>query len=138
MKQINNNKTIVSIVGIRPDFIRMSSVFKLLDKNFNHILIHTGQHFDKNLSDILALEKLNKSDKLIKDCYRIESFMYNVLIKCLESKMLFQEEIIGLLLKTLVIIFDNKNRLASVVSRFFYLTTFDSNILYISILINQN
>ena len=58
MKQINNNKTIVSIVGIRPDFIRMSSVFKLLDKNFNHILIHTGQHFDKNLSDIF-FEELN-------------------------------------------------------------------------------
>lgn len=45
-------KTIVSIVGIRPDFIRMSKIFKLLDKNFNHILIHTGQHFDKNLSEI--------------------------------------------------------------------------------------
>jgi UDP-N-acetylglucosamine 2-epimerase (non-hydrolysing) len=45
-------KTVISIVGIRPDFIRMSKVFKLLDKNFNHILIHTGQHFDKNLSDV--------------------------------------------------------------------------------------
>jgi UDP-N-acetylglucosamine 2-epimerase (non-hydrolysing) len=56
MKQTNKNKTIVSIVGIRPDFIRMSSVFKLLDKNFNHILIHTGQHFDKNLSDIFFEE----------------------------------------------------------------------------------
>ena len=56
MKQIKNNKTIVSIVGIRPDFIRMSSIFKLLDKNFNHILIHTGQHFDKNLSDIFFEE----------------------------------------------------------------------------------
>ena len=45
-------KTVVSIVGIRPDFIRMSKIFKLLDKNFKHILIHTGQHFDKNLSQV--------------------------------------------------------------------------------------
>jgi len=45
-------KTIVTIVGIRPDFIRMAEIFKKLDKNFNHILIHTGQHFDKNLSSI--------------------------------------------------------------------------------------
>lgn len=45
-------KTIVSITGIRPDFIRMSEVFKKLDKNFNHILIHTGQHYDTNLSDV--------------------------------------------------------------------------------------
>lgn len=43
-------KTIVSIVGIRPDFIRMSNVFRLLDKEFNHIIIHTGQHFDDALS----------------------------------------------------------------------------------------
>ena len=30
-------KTVVSITGIRPDFIRMKEIFKLLDKNFNHI-----------------------------------------------------------------------------------------------------
>ncbi len=46
------NKTVVTITGIRPDFIRMSFVFKELDNNFNHILIHTGQHFDKNLSSV--------------------------------------------------------------------------------------
>lgn len=45
-------KTIVTITGIRPDFIRMSEIFKKLDKHFNHILIHTGQHFDKLLSDV--------------------------------------------------------------------------------------
>lgn len=43
---------IVTISGIRPDFIRMSEIFKLLDKNFNHILIHSGQHVDTNLSDV--------------------------------------------------------------------------------------
>ena len=45
-------KTIVTITGIRPDFIRMCNVFKELDKNFKHILIHTGQHYDTNLSDV--------------------------------------------------------------------------------------
>jgi UDP-N-acetylglucosamine 2-epimerase len=45
-------KTVVTITGIRPDFIRMSEIFKKLDKNFNHILIHTGQHYDKLLSDV--------------------------------------------------------------------------------------
>ena len=45
-------KTIVTITGIRPDFIRMSFVFKELDANFNHILIHTGQHFDEKLSGV--------------------------------------------------------------------------------------
>jgi len=45
-------KTIITVTGIRPDFIRMSEIFKKLDKNFKHILIHTGQHFDKLLSDV--------------------------------------------------------------------------------------
>lgn len=44
--------TIVTISGIRPDFIRMSEIFKLLDRNFNHILVHSGQHVDTNLSDV--------------------------------------------------------------------------------------
>jgi UDP-N-acetylglucosamine 2-epimerase (non-hydrolysing) len=51
-------KTIVTITGIRPDFIRMAFVFKELDKQFNHILIHTGQHFDTNLSSVF-FEQLN-------------------------------------------------------------------------------
>lgn len=42
------------IVGIRPDFIRTSEVIRLLDKrdDVNLRLVHTGQHYDKNLSDI--------------------------------------------------------------------------------------
>lgn len=49
-------KTIVTITGIRPDFIRMSFIFKELDKHFNHILIHTGQHYDEKLSNVFFKE----------------------------------------------------------------------------------
>lgn len=49
-------KTVVTVSGIRPDFIRMSEIFKKLDNNFNHILIHSGQHFDKLLSDVFFEE----------------------------------------------------------------------------------
>jgi len=47
-------KTIVTITGIRPDFIRMAEIFKQLDSAdwCKHILIHTGQHYDKLLSDV--------------------------------------------------------------------------------------
>jgi UDP-N-acetylglucosamine 2-epimerase (non-hydrolysing) len=45
-------KTFVTVTGIRPDFIRMSAIFKKLDQEFNHIMIHTGQHFDNLLSDV--------------------------------------------------------------------------------------
>ncbi len=49
-------KTVVSVCGIRPDFIRFSAIFPKLDLNFNHILIHTGQHFDKLMSDVFFEE----------------------------------------------------------------------------------
>lgn len=54
-------KTVMTVVGIRPDFIRMSAIFKLLDANFNHVLVHTGQHFEYKLSDMF-FEELNIRD----------------------------------------------------------------------------
>lgn len=51
-------KTIVTITGIRPDFIRMRNVFCELDKSFNHIMVHTGQHYDDELSKVF-FEELN-------------------------------------------------------------------------------
>jgi len=56
-------KAVVSVVGIRPDFIRMSAIFKKLDARFNHILVHTGQHYNKLLSDVFFDElKIRKPD----------------------------------------------------------------------------
>lgn len=56
-------KTIMTITGIRPDFIRMSEIFKKLDLEFNHILVHTGQHYDKLLSEVFFEElEIRKPD----------------------------------------------------------------------------
>jgi UDP-N-acetylglucosamine 2-epimerase (non-hydrolysing) len=49
-------KTVVTITGIRPDFIRMAHTFQKLDKTFHHILIHTGQHYDNKLSSVFFSE----------------------------------------------------------------------------------
>ena len=60
-------KVIVTITGIRPDFIRMAEIFKQLDENFKHILIHTGQHYDKLLSDVFFDElSIRKPDYILK------------------------------------------------------------------------
>jgi UDP-N-acetylglucosamine 2-epimerase (non-hydrolysing) len=54
---------ILTITGIRPDFIRMSKIFKKFDENFEHILVHTGQHYDKLLSDVFFEElQIRKPD----------------------------------------------------------------------------
>ncbi len=55
-KSSESLKTIVTVTGIRPDFIRMKEVFLKLDNTFNHILIHSGQHYDEMLSDIFFQE----------------------------------------------------------------------------------
>jgi len=56
-------KQVLTITGIRPDFIRMSEIFKKLDDTFNHILIHTGQHYDKLLSEVFFEElEIRKPD----------------------------------------------------------------------------
>jgi UDP-N-acetylglucosamine 2-epimerase (non-hydrolysing) len=62
-------KTIVTVSGIRPDFIRMSNVFSALDEAdwCNHVLIHTGQHYDTLLSDVFFTDlKIRKPDYNLK------------------------------------------------------------------------
>lgn len=43
---------IVTVVGTRPEIIKLSNVIKELDKYTNHILVHTGQNYDYELNEI--------------------------------------------------------------------------------------
>ena len=43
---------VVTIVGTRPEIIRLSRIIPKLDKNFQHTLIHTGQNYDYSLNEI--------------------------------------------------------------------------------------
>jgi len=43
---------LVTILGTRPEIIRLSEIIKLADKVFNHCLIHTGQNYDYQLNEI--------------------------------------------------------------------------------------
>lgn len=43
---------IMTIVGTRPEIIRLSEVIKCCDKYFNHVLVHTGQNYDYTLNGI--------------------------------------------------------------------------------------
>lgn len=47
---------IAEIVGARPQFVKVATVSRELRKKDTDILIHTGQHYDKNLSDIFFKE----------------------------------------------------------------------------------
>jgi len=43
---------IVTVVGTRPEIIRLACVIKKLDEHCEHILIHTGQNYDYELNEI--------------------------------------------------------------------------------------
>jgi UDP-GlcNAc3NAcA epimerase len=47
---------IISIVGSRPQFIKCAPVSRELRKNHREVLVHTGQHYDPEMSDIFFEE----------------------------------------------------------------------------------
>lgn len=47
---------VITIVGTRPEIIRLSEVIKACDRYFNHILVHTGQNWDYTLNQVFFEE----------------------------------------------------------------------------------
>jgi UDP-N-acetylglucosamine 2-epimerase len=47
---------LMTIVGTRPEIIKLSEIIKKCDKYFEHILVHTGQNYDYTLNEIFFKE----------------------------------------------------------------------------------
>jgi UDP-N-acetylglucosamine 2-epimerase (non-hydrolysing) len=63
MKLNKKKLKIVTVVGTRPEIIRLSLIFSVLDKYCEHILIHTGQNYDYELNQIFFDDlKIRKPD----------------------------------------------------------------------------
>ncbi len=43
---------VMTILGTRPEIIRLSACIKACDKYFNHVLVHTGQNWDYTLNEV--------------------------------------------------------------------------------------
>src|SRR5207249_11849271 len=47
---------VVTVVGARPQFIKCAPVSRTLRKVTNEVLVHTGQHYDANMSEVFFRE----------------------------------------------------------------------------------
>ena len=54
---------LMTIVGTRPEIIKLSEVIKELDRHVNHIIVHTGQNYDYELNQVFFEDlELRKPD----------------------------------------------------------------------------
>ena len=54
---------VMSVVGTRPEIIRLSRVLAKLDEHCEHILVHTGQNYDFELNEVFFNDlRVNKPD----------------------------------------------------------------------------
>ncbi len=92
-----NKLNVMTIVGTRPEIIRLSRIIAKLDKYTNHKLIHTGQNFDYELNEIffedLGIRKpdyyLNSSDtSSIKTIGKILISLDDILEECRPEALL--------------------------------------------------
>ena len=83
---------VLTVVGARPQFIKASAVSKALRNfdrtgyEFEEYILHTGQHYDKNMSDIF-FEELNitKPHKQLEVLSNLHSEMTNQMITGVEK-----------------------------------------------------
>lgn len=57
---------VMSIIGTRPELIKMSEIIKKLDQHTDHVFVHTGQNYDYELNDIFYADlELRKPDHFL-------------------------------------------------------------------------
>ena len=51
-------KKIVTVIGARPQFVKAAAVSRAIQKSggLREIIVHTGQHFDENMSSVFFRE----------------------------------------------------------------------------------
>lgn len=62
-KQTNKKLKVITVVGTRPEIIRLSRTMVLLDKYVKQVIVHTGQNYDYELNEIFFKDlELRKPD----------------------------------------------------------------------------
>ena len=59
---------VVTVVGTRPELIKLSKILKDCDKFFNHVLVHTGQNYDYELNQVFFEDLDIRKPNYFLDC----------------------------------------------------------------------
>lgn len=85
-------KKVITIIGTRPELIKMSETIRELDKYTNHILVHTGQNYDYGLNEVffqdLGIRRPDYFLEVAEDS--LSKTIGNIIVKCDE---IFEKEI---------------------------------------------
>lgn len=83
---------VLSVVGARPNFVKLKPIHDSINKDLNHEIIHTGQHYDYRLSEIFFKEfKLPNPDYNLEIGSHSPGFQVGEMIKKIE-KILTQND----------------------------------------------
>jgi UDP-N-acetylglucosamine 2-epimerase len=62
-----NKVKVTTIVGTRPEIIRLSRIIPLLDAHCDHVIVHTGQNYDYELNEIFFTDlSIRRPDHFLK------------------------------------------------------------------------
>lgn len=103
---------ILTILGTRPEIIRLSQTMKLFDKIFDHKILHTGQNYDVNLKDNFFKDLDLRNPDFSFECSTgiYSSTLGNILIKSDEIMELFSPDAV-------LILGDTDSALSSIVAK---------------------
>ncbi|WP_431875426.1 non-hydrolyzing UDP-N-acetylglucosamine 2-epimerase [Micromonospora marina] len=58
---------VMTVVGTRPEIIRLSRVMSRLDRTVDHVLVHTGQNWDHSLSEVFFTDlRIRRPDRFLR------------------------------------------------------------------------
>ena len=91
---------VMTIVGTRPEIIRLSRVISVLNEYCDHILVHTGQNYDYELNQVFFddlgikkpdffLDSANNKSNFAKTIGNLISSVDNILMNINQRQSLF-------------------------------------------------
>ena len=80
---------VMTVVGTRPEIIKLSQIIKKLDNYFDHTLVHTGQNYDYELNEVFFKElKIRKPDIFLNAAGKTSSQTIGNVISKIEAPLI--------------------------------------------------